>query len=60
MRIKEVLSRFHRDDSGQDLVEYALLCALIALAAVFGMGELAESINRAFRLIGFRFANDPT
>ncbi len=60
MRIKEVLISFHREDSGQDLVEYALLCALVALAAVIGMGTLAKSINRALSLIGYRFAYDPT
>ena len=39
-------------EDGQDLIEYALLCALIALAATVGMGTLASDINNAFGAIG--------
>jgi pilus assembly protein Flp/PilA len=35
-------------DEGQDLVEYALLVALISLAATAGMGKLAIAINGIF------------
>ena len=37
-----------RDESGQDLIEYALVVALIAFAATAGMNTLATSINTAF------------
>ena len=37
-----------KDDEGQDLVEYALVVALVALAATVGMGKLATGINTAF------------
>jgi pilus assembly protein Flp/PilA len=37
-----------KNDEGQDLVEYALLVALIAFAATAGMNTLASSINAAF------------
>lgn len=40
------------DDQGQDLVEYALVVALIAFAAIAGMGTLAKDINNAFIAIG--------
>ncbi|MBI4167014.1 MAG: Flp family type IVb pilin [Acidobacteria bacterium] len=50
--IREALSRLHREDSGQDLIEYALIAALIALAATFGMGSVAKAINDAFSSIG--------
>lgn len=40
------------DDSGQDLIEYALVVALIAFAAISGMGTLATAINTAFTNIG--------
>ena len=33
---------------GQDLVEYALLIALLAFGCAAGMGTLAASINSAF------------
>lgn len=35
-------------EEGQDLVEYALVVALIAFGAVTGMGALASGINTAF------------
>ena len=39
-------------EEGQDLVEYALVVALIGFAAVAGMGTLANDINTAFSNIG--------
>lgn len=39
-------------DEGQDLVEYALVVALIALAATTGMKGLATVLNNAFTSIG--------
>jgi pilus assembly protein Flp/PilA len=35
-------------EEGQDLVEYALVVALIAFGAMAGMGKLASGINTAF------------
>jgi len=35
-------------EEGQDLVEYALVVALIAFGATAGMGALATGINSAF------------
>jgi pilus assembly protein Flp/PilA len=35
-------------EEGQDLVEYALVVALIALGATAGMSALAKGINNAF------------
>jgi pilus assembly protein Flp/PilA len=40
------------EDEGQDLIEYALVVALIALAATAGMGTLAKAINLAFTNVG--------
>ena len=36
-------------EEGQDLVEYALVVALIAFGAVAGMNALAGGINTAFK-----------
>jgi pilus assembly protein Flp/PilA len=38
-------------DEGQDLVEYALVVALIAFGAVAAMQGLATEINTAFNVI---------
>jgi pilus assembly protein Flp/PilA len=46
------VSRLHRDEAGQGLVEYVLIIALIAFAAVAGMSTLASSVNSAFTAIG--------
>ena len=50
--ILKSLSRLHKDEAGQGLVEYALILALIAFAAVVAMQTLATDINSAFTGIG--------
>jgi pilus assembly protein Flp/PilA len=45
-------------EEGQDLVEYALVVALIALAATAGMRTLASDINSAFTGIGTTLNTD--
>ncbi len=46
--MKRFLSEFLDDTAGQDLIEYALLAALIALAAVVAMQNLGGAINAKF------------
>lgn len=43
-----MLKNLHKEESGQDLIEYALIAALIAVAAVTTMKALATSINAEF------------
>ena len=50
------LSRIHKDEAGQGLVEYALILALVAFAAVIAMQTLATDINAAFTGIGSTLA----
>jgi pilus assembly protein Flp/PilA len=45
------------DEEGQDLVEYALIAALIALAATAGMHGLATAINNGFSTLGTTLTN---
>jgi len=45
-----------RQEDGQDLIEYALVVALIAFAATVGMGSVATSINAAFVNIGSKLS----
>ncbi|MFZ0272055.1 MAG: Flp family type IVb pilin [Acidobacteriaceae bacterium] len=40
------------DESGQDLIEYALIAALIALGAIVAMGGLSNQIANEFNTIG--------
>jgi pilus assembly protein Flp/PilA len=46
-----LLRKLHKDESGQDLIEYALIGLLIALGAIAGMSTLASSINSEFTTI---------
>ena len=48
IKIQDLLSH----EEGQDLVEYALIVALIALAATAGMKTLATAINTTFSNLG--------
>ena len=48
----ERLLALQGEDSGQDLIEYALIAALIALAAILGMNFVAIQINTGFSTIG--------
>jgi pilus assembly protein Flp/PilA len=43
-------------EEGQDLVEYALLITLIALAAVTGIGKVATAVNSVFSTISVTLA----
>ena len=54
LQVKEALVALHREEAGQDLIEYVLIAALIALAAIIGMNFLASAINNAFKSIGSR------
>jgi pilus assembly protein Flp/PilA len=47
-----VMLQILKDESGQDLIEYALVVALIAFAATAGMSQLATALNTAFNHIG--------
>jgi Flp pilus assembly pilin Flp len=49
-----MLRRFHNDESGQGLVEYLLIIALIGLAATAGMSSAASYMNSAFVRMGVR------
>jgi pilus assembly protein Flp/PilA len=52
--MRNFLIRLWKEEDGQDLVEYGLLVALVALAATAGMNALAGAINTAFVNLGTR------
>jgi pilus assembly protein Flp/PilA len=47
---------FVEDERGQDLIEYALVVSLIALAATLSMSAVATSISTAFSKVGSKMA----
>jgi pilus assembly protein Flp/PilA len=46
--VLSILRSLHNDESGQDLIEYALAASLIALGAVATMTTLGTQINTVF------------
>jgi pilus assembly protein Flp/PilA len=50
--MKQLLKNLMTDESGQDLIEYALVAALVGLGSVAAMGSLANSISNSFNGIG--------
>jgi pilus assembly protein Flp/PilA len=49
--MKNSIAPFFRDQQGQDLVEYALLIAFIALACIIGLQNLGTAINHTYNSI---------
>ena len=49
---KMLLKSLLTEESGQDLIEYALIAALLALAAISAMTGLAGKIENTFNNIG--------
>jgi pilus assembly protein Flp/PilA len=50
--LTELMTGLLKDESGQDLIEYALITSLIALAAVAATGLLATRVGSVFTAIG--------
>jgi pilus assembly protein Flp/PilA len=56
IKLKTLLS----SEEGQDLIEYALVVALIAFGATATMSTLSTDINSAFSSIASKFVVDTT
>lgn len=52
MHVVPLLKALLSEESGQDLIEYALIAALIALGAIVSMGSLTNQIANEFNGIG--------
>ncbi len=46
--MKDLLMRLWRDDSGQDLAEYAMLLVLIALVVIIALRPFGQAIQGGF------------
>ena len=51
MRFTRFISQFHLEESGQDMLEYALVLAAVLTAVVTGSGTLATTISTALNTI---------
>jgi pilus assembly protein Flp/PilA len=50
-KAQQLVAKFMREESGQDNIEYGLVAALIALAAVGAMSSLANHVGNEFNSI---------
>jgi Flp pilus assembly pilin Flp len=48
MEMKQLALRLWREETGQDLTEYALLMVLIALSSIVAMNSLAQAISNVY------------
>lgn len=55
--MKKFMKRLLTETEGQDLIEYALLAALIALAAITAMTSLGNAINGKFNAVSSSLAS---
>ena len=55
--MKQLLKNLMTEDSGQDLIEYALVSALIGLGAIASITALKNSISSSFNSIGSALTN---
>jgi pilus assembly protein Flp/PilA len=55
--MKQFCMKFMNDESGQDLIEYALVAALVALGSVSATQSLASSIANTFAGVGNQLTN---
>jgi pilus assembly protein Flp/PilA len=46
--MKNLFNRFVREEEGQDLIEYSLLAAIIAVGSIVAMGLVGDEIDNVF------------
>jgi pilus assembly protein Flp/PilA len=51
MKLVNTIKTFVRDEEGQDLIEYALLIALISLVCVVALTDAGKQVNNIFTSI---------
>ena len=52
LSISGLLGSLVADESGQDMIEYVLVAALIALGSIAAMSTLSQNISNAFSTVG--------
>ena len=54
MKFVQFVKNLHREESGQDLLEYALVLAAVLVAVVAGSSNLATTISTAIGTLNTR------
>jgi pilus assembly protein Flp/PilA len=55
--LKKILTVFLDDEHGQDIVEYALIAALVAFAAIAGIGRVGTAVSLVFTTVGTKLTS---
>ncbi len=58
--MKELFKRFVQEDSGQDLIEYALLAGFISLVAVVAITTVGTGIHTVYGNLNTQVAAIPS
>ncbi len=56
-KIATMFEAFMQDESGQDLIEYALVAGLIGVGTIVAMTGLSGKIGNAFNSVGNTISN---
>ena len=56
--MNQLTKTFLKDESAQDMIEYALVSAVIALGCIAAIGGLANPIVNGFNTVVNNFNND--
>ena len=57
MKFTQLIKNLHRDESGQDLLEYAVVTAAVLAAVVTGSQSLANDISSALTSINGKISS---
>ena len=55
--VKQMMKNLLNDESGQDLIEYALVAAIIAVGAIATMQPIATAISKVFGTVTTQLNN---
>ena len=58
--MRQFIIQLHREESGQDMLEYALVLAAVLAAVVTGSGTLSTTIGNALAQINTNIMNSVT
>jgi pilus assembly protein Flp/PilA len=57
MKMRQLFARLVAEDSGQDLIEYALVAAIVALSAAAVLRNMKNNVTNVFGTIGNTLTN---
>lgn len=56
-KLAKLLTAFPGDERGQDIVEYALIAALVALATIAAVGRVGSAVGTVFTTVGAKLTS---